>query len=152
MNCELSSNRQNEFISLKFRQARYGGAGASVSVGYGLQSNHSAGRQRSLRLGHRLLRVLEEVVRLFRQLCNEVSFTFAPSTSSATFFLDLDRPTMAYGITSQKFLCCLPVRIGVFLLSFFEFLSAGAVAGLLWFGFVSKRELPQHPSLKNAVF
>jgi len=27
----------------------------------------------------------------------------------------------------------------VFLLSFFEFLSAGAVAGLLWFGFVSKQ-------------
>ncbi|KLO13639.1 hypothetical protein SCHPADRAFT_873754 [Schizopora paradoxa] len=45
---------------------------------------------------------------------------------------------MAYGITSQKFLCCLPVRICVFLLSFLEFLSAGIIAGLLWFAVLSK--------------
>ncbi|KLO13638.1 hypothetical protein SCHPADRAFT_903970 [Schizopora paradoxa] len=46
---------------------------------------------------------------------------------------------MAYGVTSQKFLCCFPVRIGVFLLSLLELVSAAAVAGLLWFGIVSKQ-------------
>jgi len=46
---------------------------------------------------------------------------------------------MAYGVTSQKFLCCFPVRICVFLLSFFELLSAGILAGLLWFAILSKQ-------------
>jgi len=62
-----------------------------------------------------------------------------PVTSLSPEVASLDRSTMAYGVASQKFLCCFPVRIGVFLLSFFEFLSAGAVAGLLWFGIVSKQ-------------
>jgi len=46
---------------------------------------------------------------------------------------------MAYGIRSQKFCCCLPVRIGVFLLSLLQSLSAAAVAGLVWYVIVSHK-------------
>lgn len=45
---------------------------------------------------------------------------------------------MAYGIRSQKFLCCLPVRIGVFVLSFFQLLGYGAAAALFWYAIFSK--------------
>lgn len=45
---------------------------------------------------------------------------------------------MAYGIRSQKFLCCLPVRIGVFILSFFQLLGYGAAAALFWYAIFSK--------------
>jgi len=33
---------------------------------------------------------------------------------------------------AAKFLCCLPLRLGVIIISFFQFLFCGALAGLLW--------------------
>ena len=36
-------------------------------------------------------------------------------------------------LMAAKFLCCLPLRLGVLIISFVQFLFAGAIAGLLWF-------------------
>jgi len=39
---------------------------------------------------------------------------------------------MAFGVRSHKFFCCLPVRLGVFVLSLVQFLTAGVIALLMW--------------------
>ncbi|THH04305.1 hypothetical protein EW145_g5622 [Phellinidium pouzarii] len=40
---------------------------------------------------------------------------------------------MAYGVRSHKFLCCLPVRLGVFVLSFIQLLVSGFVAAICYY-------------------
>ncbi|KAL5483121.1 hypothetical protein ACEPAI_8350 [Sanghuangporus weigelae] len=45
---------------------------------------------------------------------------------------------MAYGVRSHKFLCCLPVRLGVFVLSFCHFLLNAFLAIVLWVGLALK--------------
>jgi hypothetical protein len=39
-----------------------------------------------------------------------------------------------------KFCCCLPVRLGVLILSFFQFVFSGAVAGLCWYALMQKSD------------
>lgn len=42
---------------------------------------------------------------------------------------------MTIGVDSRKFCCCLPVRFGVFVLSFFSFLGGGFLAAAIWYEF-----------------
>ncbi|KAI5118274.1 hypothetical protein M0805_006016 [Coniferiporia weirii] len=46
---------------------------------------------------------------------------------------------MAYGVRSQKFLCCLPVRLGVFILSFIQFVVSGAMAAFSFYAIFQKK-------------
>ncbi|KAL5531924.1 hypothetical protein ACEPAF_5487 [Sanghuangporus sanghuang] len=46
---------------------------------------------------------------------------------------------MAYGVKSHKFCCCLPVRLGVFVLSFFELIITGAFAGISYYSIAQGR-------------
>jgi len=46
---------------------------------------------------------------------------------------------MAYGVRSHKFLCCLPVRLGVFILALCMFLLSGLLAAILWFGLAADK-------------
>ena len=48
---------------------------------------------------------------------------------------------MAYGVGSKKFLCCLPVRLGVFVLSLVQTLLYVLLAFLFWFALIDKGEL-----------
>ena len=38
-----------------------------------------------------------------------------------------------------KFLCCLPLRLGVLVISLIQFLVCGGVAGLLWWALCSNQ-------------
>ncbi|KAL5521330.1 hypothetical protein ACEPAG_9254 [Sanghuangporus baumii] len=46
---------------------------------------------------------------------------------------------MAYGVKSHKFCCCLPVRLGVFVLSFCELITTGAFAGISYYSIAQGR-------------
>ncbi|KAH9485160.1 hypothetical protein JR316_0002067 [Psilocybe cubensis] len=41
---------------------------------------------------------------------------------------------------AAKFLCCLPLRLGVIVISFCQFILCGALAGLLWFALAIAKE------------
>ena len=47
---------------------------------------------------------------------------------------------MAYGVHSKKFLCCLPVRLGVFVLSLVQTVLYALLAFLFWFALIDKGE------------
>lgn len=50
------------------------------------------------------------------------------------------RYRLSHPFMSPKFLCCLPVRLGVFLISFFQFLVSGGLAAFLWWALWSDSE------------
>ncbi|KAH8115422.1 hypothetical protein DFH11DRAFT_1507601 [Phellopilus nigrolimitatus] len=59
---------------------------------------------------------------------------------------------MAYGVKSHKFLCCLPVRLGVFVLSFAQFALSGALSALCYFLlFQNKGALAQQPKIATSI-
>ncbi|KZW01855.1 hypothetical protein EXIGLDRAFT_28705 [Exidia glandulosa HHB12029] len=51
---------------------------------------------------------------------------------------------------SRTFCCCLPVRLGVFILSFLQLLSGGASAALIWYAFVKLQPDELHGSARIA--
>ncbi|KAI5888752.1 uncharacterized protein SCHCODRAFT_02637595 [Schizophyllum commune H4-8] len=45
---------------------------------------------------------------------------------------------MVYGVRSRKFCCCLPVRLGVFVMTLFGVCGGGLIAGVSWYTLAHK--------------